>query len=375
VHHTESSLIADRLYDAALDVAAWPAALQALAESFNAHGVVVMDLSQARPVVEESPGLSLMSAAYNRDGWYRIDTLAAEGHRKGLTTKPGIYSDHEFVGAQRRSRDVYYQEFLRPWGIEGALCLLAEPFAGTYLVSSFQRRIGAGPVSPREREQFSRMARHYSRASAVRMRLRQTEAMSRGLADQLSAFDCAAAVVDRNGRMLMCNAAFEALRSHGVGRRGGHIGLGRHDQQERLDRLVGNVLNGGTGTKGPDTLALERPNSFLPLLVRVIPLRPSTAERLIGSLAVEGALLTIIDPEHAAYPDLAKVLGLLGLTKAQARVATLVAAGHTAKSSAEALGLSDETVRTTLKSVYAKLGLARQSELARLVARTAPINR
>lgn len=64
-----------------------------------------------------------------------------------------------------------------------------------------------------------------------------------------------------------------------------------------------------------------------------------------------------------------KVLALVfGLTESEARVASSLAMGNTIKESAKALGLSEWTVRTYLKSVYEKVGVARQHELVAWIA-------
>jgi len=54
--------------------------------------------------------------------------------------------------------------------------------------------------------------------------------------------------------------------------------------------------------------------------------------------------------------DPALVRDLLGLTLGQARVAALVGAGLPPRETAERLGISQETARTALKHVFAKVG-------------------
>lgn len=63
------------------------------------------------------------------------------------------------------------------------------------------------------------------------------------------------------------------------------------------------------------------------------------------------------------------MLQLLGLTPAEARVASLVGDGSAPKDAAARLGVTEHTVRSTLKVVFDKLGVTRQAELARIVAR------
>ena len=62
--------------------------------------------------------------------------------------------------------------------------------------------------------------------------------------------------------------------------------------------------------------------------------------------------------------------GLFDLTPAEARVARAIAERRTVEAIAGMLGVSRETVRTQLKSVLAKTGMARQADLAALLAAT-----
>ena len=62
------------------------------------------------------------------------------------------------------------------------------------------------------------------------------------------------------------------------------------------------------------------------------------------------------------------LIDLFGLTAAEARLASALSMGHSLESAAHFLGLSVETVRTYLKSIFHKVGVSRQAELARLLA-------
>jgi DNA-binding CsgD family transcriptional regulator len=67
--------------------------------------------------------------------------------------------------------------------------------------------------------------------------------------------------------------------------------------------------------------------------------------------------------------DLDLVQSLFGLALAEARVATLIGAGLSPQQAAEKLGISVGNVRTTLKKVFTKVGVSRQSELAVLLTK------
>ena len=100
----------------------------------------------------------------------------------------------------------------------------------------------------------------------------------------------------------------------------------------------------------------------MPLLVHAMPLAADAALE-------PAALLLIADPERPHRGDAGRTLQLLGLTAAEARLAALVGAGQSPRESAKSLAITEGTARTTLKTVFGKLAISRQSELARLVAR------
>jgi DNA-binding CsgD family transcriptional regulator len=60
---------------------------------------------------------------------------------------------------------------------------------------------------------------------------------------------------------------------------------------------------------------------------------------------------------------------MMGLTHAEARLGALIGGGLSAKQAAAELSISENTARSTLKSVYDKLGIGKQAELGHLVAR------
>ena len=65
----------------------------------------------------------------------------------------------------------------------------------------------------------------------------------------------------------------------------------------------------------------------------------------------------------------AGALRALGLTPAESRLANVIGEGHSVRQAAQQLGISENTARSTLKIVYGKLGVRKQSELSRLITR------
>jgi DNA-binding CsgD family transcriptional regulator len=79
------------------------------------------------------------------------------------------------------------------------------------------------------------------------------------------------------------------------------------------------------------------------------------------------AAVFICDPDQVYEGDIEAMQRLFGLTDAEGRVMQIAGSGTPPRDIAATLGKSYETVRTHLKSVYRKTGVASQAELSRLV--------
>jgi DNA-binding CsgD family transcriptional regulator len=160
------------------------------------------------------------------------------------------------------------------------------------------------------------------------------------------------------------------------------IGHGLSTVQERLttrfapdrDALQGALARVLDGT--PDDF-LENPRPVLVrsddsdqfLAVYVLPVRLPTGHAVEQIFAGARALVLVTTSKPGEPPDPTIVRDILGLTLGEARIAALVGFGLAPREAAERLKTTEETARTTLKRVFSKVGVSRQSELATLLTR------
>jgi DNA-binding CsgD family transcriptional regulator len=92
-----------------------------------------------------------------------------------------------------------------------------------------------------------------------------------------------------------------------------------------------------------------------------------------GQLALKkpAAVLLLAQPERK-IPQEAWLQTLYGLTKAESKLVALIAGGMAGPAAAKELGLSPESVRTRLKTVFSKTDTQRQSDLVSLLATFPP---
>lgn len=116
----------------------------------------------------------------------------------------------------------------------------------------------------------------------------------------------------------------------------------------------------------PPSLALRR-SEKRPLFVRVLAVEPTTPDQDAG------VLLILLDPDECPQPSLATLEQVFGLTRGEAQVAIRLMCGESLREIATALRVGVETVRTRVKSIFAKTQTNRQAELVAVLTRLALI--
>jgi DNA-binding CsgD family transcriptional regulator len=94
----------------------------------------------------------------------------------------------------------------------------------------------------------------------------------------------------------------------------------------------------------------------------------ATAPCAIVYLSELGATLDALCPAGGASLD--RYARLFGLTQQEARLAVLLAGGHSLATAAQHMGIAQVAARNYSKKIYAKLGIGGQTELVRLVLRS-----
>ena len=357
----------DLLYRAALEPELWPQALHRLALATGGFGTAMIPITPGDTTgLIVSPELAESRPDYDRE-WWRHDTRVQRIFSRKLTD--GVCCEAELFTDDEIKRDPMRQEFCRAYGMGAFAAQLVTPWPDFVVAFSVQRPVACGHFDKQHLDTLRILGRHAARALLVSTRLSAARSLGQTLNIALAQFNCGALVIDHELNVAFANDS--ALRAMGDGltisRR--QLRASHREQQDRLRRFLLSVLRSDPdgGDTGP--IALPRPSGRRPLLVQAVPIAGDAGEW--GLPGGKAALVIVVDPEDEASYDLAKALRLLGLTPSQARLAALIGAGRSRAESAEMLGISDSTVADTVKQIYAKLDISRQSELVRLVERLA----
>lgn len=181
------------------------------------------------------------------------------------------------------------------------------------------------------------------------------------LLDALSRVGRAAIVLGPNREVVHLNHLAEELLPASMATIGRPFRASRAAEGTLIDKLIEQTSD-LDNRSGGRTVALSRDGHAHALIVQAMPLD----RELTGEPAI---LLLFTDPMLDLKGQPSAGLQLLGLTPGEARVAAVVGAGRAVKEAARELGIAESTVRSVLKIAYGKLGIGKQSELAKIVAR------
>ena len=182
------------------------------------------------------------------------------------------------------------------------------------------------------------------------------------------------AVALPSGEIVVENAEMKRVIALGNGlakTSAGHLASNDPDCTARIAAAIRDAADTarGEGDTPERLFVAPRLSEGEPFLIDVAPLADSKAQ-LDGDL--QGALITVIDPERVPRVRIAPFAMLYGLTPAEAEVCTLMLHGGTAEEIAEMRDTAPVTVKNQIAAILQKTGTNRRADLIRLVLRVLP---
>lgn len=279
---------------------------------------------------------------------------------------------HDYVGGQiaiENSR--LWREVMQPFGIPWSMGAILDRLPERTDFAMLGKTAAQGEFEARDTALFAAFIPHLARALRVRRELMDMKALA---ADCMAALDHVGrgvVLAAQDGSVRFANRRAEAMFADADGltaTRGG-LKTGRARTDDDLRGIVAAAAKTGRGRAevAIGALAVERRSGRAPYTVVAEPLAPSHRERL-GAPARAGAILFIGGGEHGRAPQPERLAVIYGLTPAESEIAAGASLGFGATQIAAARGVSINTVKSHLKSVFLKVGVDR---LPHLVARIA----
>ena len=352
------------IYDAASDPSLWDAFLVRLASEIGGSSTTLFFYNPKHPLGGLMSSARTDPAIQQRYNEYYIGIDAFGVHGGHLlqpgTVKPGqaLCPDSVLV------RTEFYNDFLRPVDLHHQVCGVIARDGGSMSILASLRAKRFNPFDESEQQLVALLLPHLRRAFTLHRQLSRLTSDHRWQADQLDALPIGIVLIGMRGSVLHLNAQAHTILSRhdglGYGKDGLHASLSH--ESRRLQALINQAVHTGVGRgiSAGGVLNISRPCGRRAYQLLVSPYRCTP---VLAAADAPAATVFIFDPD-AAPPDLPeRLIRLYGLTAAESQLAALLATGSSVASAADQLQVTRHTLRTHLKSIFAKTGVHRQTEL------------
>ena len=374
--HEAFERILASLHEAALDYGRWPAASGLIDDLLGTHGSSMLfadgDTDEqirvyfAWTLYRGEPHPEVERWYY--DNFYPIDERVPRVRRapdSRLLHMSDVYTEEEL-----KTSPAYNALQTHGHGGDGINVRLDGP-DGSRITWLVHDPVDGNGWSSAQLDIIRRLLPHIRQTVRVQQTLANSSALGETMTELLDSTGVGILQLDARGRILEANdAAHNLLRTgNPLFDEGGCLFARTPRDNDGLQVLLGRALppsgvQGEGGAREGGSMILKRPGPRPALMLHVNPVGHS--EMHLGAWPV-AALVLVVDPTHAAAVDPEVAAAALGLTEMESRVASMMAADMAVPAIAARLGRRISTIRSHVKSAYAKLGLTRQVELVRLV--------
>jgi DNA-binding CsgD family transcriptional regulator len=359
IDRDELSKVMTRLGEAVVNPSAWPEIMDAICRAAGATGAVLLQSDVRTPDVPRTESFNEPVQLYFGNNWHLSDSRA-----KGIprVIAGEVVTDQDLLTPEEIRSDPMYNEVLRPFGYQWFAGVGFWADAAPWILT-IQRTRYEGPFEARDKRLLARLAPRLTETATLSSAVGRANLSC--MTNVLNQLRQPALILDRRGLVIERNAAADAGFDAEIRIKDRQLVVGDTTARARLDQLVRQLRS------APETAALSTEPILIrrkrkpPVVLRVLPIDGAASSVFLGARAM--CILSNLVPQSGPEPAL--ISQAFGITTAEARFVSLFASGMSVADVAERLGITRETARKHLKSVFSKTDTHRQSELISLVAR------
>lgn len=354
--------------DASVNPALWPDALAALAEATDADTVLTAEHSVGGDAgrVTHAWGVDTKLLVTYPDAAAPLSQWLQDADAAGAA--PRVWDGEDIViDGRPLGRSTFAADWLQAQNLHHVLVGVAGHPDGRVDLVLLGRTRRHGRFSSEAVERLGDLLPHLHRRLAAGEAAELARTVQGAAATALRGVALGVALIRADGGVLFANGAANAVINNGdiLSLSSGALSLGQPGRRGRfrelLTRIAAMVKDGEQVS--PRAIAVPRPSRQRPVSLLIWPLPEATEVGADEPVAI----VFIGDPEHRGEIDPMRLCDLYGLSRAEARVAALLAQGHRLDETAQILGVAYETVRKHLKQIFSKTGTDRQAELVRML--------
>lgn len=361
--------LVELIYAAALDKQQWPRLIEAISKALDGQGGML------RLSDHSNQQASYFAAVGYEPGFiqaYRDYFITIDPYQDVFENTPvgALIQVTQFPNYRSIIADEFHNDFIRPQDKEypAGATLLRDGDVTIQL--GFQRSKRVGDFAEEDLRLLQLLLPHLTQAVQVHRLLGESAALADMAFASLDQAPVGVFLLDAHGEVVHINLAGERLLATGeIAVRQKRLVLKEPISTARLRQLIASVAQPTLGKNMAcgGELNLSSAEGRAKLELRVIPLirQDATADHAMQM----GCSAVFVSRPGALRLPCQKVASSYGLSPAEAKLAVMIAEGCSLEEAADRLSVSINTVRSQLKSVFAKTGTRRQSELVAMLLR------
>lgn len=360
--------LAGKVYDAALDARKWPVFLKAFADAVGGCSAMLrsVELQTRKAGFVASFGYDPAWKSAYCDHFVKLDYLTpALNHFRVGEVKLGEHAIDP--SAQRKTE--FYNDYCVPQDKKHNMSAVLNKEGRRTLLFAAQRGKRAGAFGEDQVRLMNLLAPHVSRAMQVHRRLDSIAIEKEWALAALNQLRMGVILTDHAGKPLFANHAAEQMmaKDKGISICYDRLVSNIPSQTALLHKLIAAAASGCHGTAAGVDLRIALPVMLEFLQCLVAPVSPELSARMDKSLGVGCVAIFLTKPGKLQLPP-GQLAGLYGLSPAESRLVSKLAALRNLEEAATDLGVAMSTARTQLSAVFAKTGARSQAELLMLLA-------
>jgi DNA-binding CsgD family transcriptional regulator/PAS domain-containing protein len=359
------------LYDAAANPALWEQFLAQLGRSTGATSAVLVIYDSARRsyILSRDWQFDPEARTLYAQHYGALDLWGQLWGQRALSKGENLVCSSEALCPSTEPIDTgIYNDFLTRLGLEHRIFALFENTGSRLISCGLFRHAAHGPFDADALALLRFLAPHVQRAVGLHAKFSELTNRFAGLEAALNSLATGVMFTGPEGRVSLMNRSASEMLSERDGLVITNAGRLRAERPAESDQLAsaiqGAAQKSNDGKMGGAVLVSRR--SRPPLQVLVGPIGSSAALSFCVGDPIS-AVAFITDPARRQRPAENVLRAMFGLSPAECRVALLLSDGHAARQIADMIGVSENTVRSQVKSIYFKSGVRRQGELMRLL--------